>query len=90
MNNIEWGLLREVKVARDNYWYFGKLRDFAAFIFGNNLLNYTISAELEYSPPCSGCSNCYIKKNNESSSLFSWLSWAFSFKKNHSKYLLVD
>lgn len=77
--------MREVKVARDNYWYFGKLRDFAAFIFGKNLLNYEVCAELEYSPPCSGCNNCYIKRSNESSSLFSWLSWVFSLKKNPGK-----
>lgn len=87
MNNIEWGALRETKVARDQYWYFGKFRDFAAFIFGQDLLNYTVDAELEYSPPCSGCSNCYKKNSrnvNESFGLFSWISWIFSFKKNAS------
>lgn len=81
--------MREVKVARDKYWYFGKFRDFAAFVFGNSWLNYTVDAELEYSPPCSGCSNCYKKHIgviNESSSLFSWISKIFSFKRNPGKY----
>lgn len=86
MNNIEWGALRETKVTRDQYWYFGKFRDFAAFVFGQELLNYTVDAELEYSPPCSGCSSCYKKNSNvtESFGLFSWISWIFSFKKDAS------
>ncbi|XP_026805197.1 acylglycerol kinase, mitochondrial-like [Rhopalosiphum maidis] len=85
LNSIEWGALREAKVTRDQYWYFGKLRDLAAFVFGNNFLHYTVDAELEYSPPCSGCSNCYKKVTtaiNKSSSLFSWISWVFSFNRN--------
>jgi len=85
LNNIEWGAMREVKVARDQYWYFGKLREFAAFVFGSKLLAYSVDATLEYSPPCSGCQNCRKANSgtfNESSSLFSWLSWAYSFKKN--------
>lgn len=93
MNNIEWGAMREAKVTRDSYWYFGKLRDFAAFIFGKQLLNYTVDAELEYSPPCSGCNNCYGKKNSsskESSSLLSWISRALSFKRNLGKYQFSD
>jgi hypothetical protein len=89
LNSIEWGALREAKVTRDQYWYFGKLRDLAAFVFGNNFLHYTVDAELEYSPPCSGCSNCYKKVTtaiNKSSSLFSWISWAFSFNRNSGEY----
>ncbi|CAI6343662.1 unnamed protein product [Macrosiphum euphorbiae] len=85
LNSIEWGALREAKVTRDQYWYFGKLRNFAAFVFGNQFLQYTVDADLEYSPPCSGCSNCYKKLTtviNKSSSLFSWISWVFSFKRN--------
>uniref|UniRef100_A0A2H8TEM6 Acylglycerol kinase, mitochondrial n=1 Tax=Melanaphis sacchari TaxID=742174 RepID=A0A2H8TEM6_9HEMI len=87
LNSIEWGALREAKVTRDQYWYFGKLRDLAAFVFGNKFIHYTVDAELEYSPPCSGCSNCYTKVTtaiNKSSSLLSWISWAFSFKRNPS------
>lgn len=83
--------MREAKAARDSYWYFGKLRDLASFVFGKQLLNYTVDAELEYSPPCSGCNNCYGKKNSaikESSSLLSWISWALSFKRNLGRYKL--
>lgn len=93
MNNIEWGALREAKVARDHYWYFGKFRDFAAFVFGNKFLNYSVNAELEFSPPCSGCNNCYKKNSSTikgSTSLFSWISWAFSFKRNTGKYYLPN
>jgi len=89
LNNIEWGTMREAKVTRDQYWYFGKLRDIAAFVFGRKLLNYTVDADLEYSPPCTGCSNCYKKYSNavnESSGLFSWISWAFSFNRKSSEY----
>jgi len=85
LNSIEWGALREAKVTRDQYWYFGKLRNLAAFVFGSKFLQYTVDAELEYSPPCSGCSNCYKKVTtaiNKPSSLFSWISWVFSFKRN--------
>lgn len=85
--------MREAKVARDSYWYFGKLRDLSTFVFGKQLLNYTVDAEIEYSPPCSGCNNCYGKKNSvikESSSLLSWISWALSFKRNLGKYQFGD
>jgi len=89
LNSVEWGALREAKVTRDQYWYFGQLRDLAAFVFGNKLIHYTLEADLEYSPPCSGCSNCYKKINsamNKSSGLFSWISWAFSFHRNSGEY----
>lgn len=77
--------MREVKVARDQFWYFGRFRDFAAYVFGKSWLDYTVDAEMEYSPPCSGCNNCYKKKNiaiNKSPNLFSWISQIFSFKRN--------
>lgn len=83
--------MREAKVVRDQYWYFGKLRDFAAFVFGSKLLSYSVDAMLEYSPPCSGCKNCYKTNSstfNESSSLLSWISRAFSFKRNSREYQL--
>jgi len=92
LNNIEWGAMRETKVTRDQYWYFGKFRDFAAFVFGSKLLSYSVDAVLEYSPPCSGCKNCYKKYSNavnESSTLFSWISWAFLFKRNSSEYFNI-
>lgn len=71
-------------MARDQYWYFGKFRDFAAFVFGNSWLHYTVDADLEYSPPCSGCSNCYRKqiRVNEPSNFYSRISQIFSFRRN--------
>lgn len=91
MNSIEWGAMREAKMSRDHYWYFGQFRDLAAYVFGKKFLNDIVDAELEYSPPCSGCSNCYKRishSNKESSGLFSWLSWAFSFNKKTGEYYL--
>lgn len=88
LKSIEWGAIRDAKITRDQYWYFGKLRDFAAFVFGKKCLNYTVNATLEYSPPCSGCSNCYknnTSKINKSSNLFSWLNWAFLSKRTTGK-----
>ncbi|XP_050441791.1 acylglycerol kinase, mitochondrial isoform X2 [Adelges cooleyi] len=85
LNSIEWGALREAKVARDKYWYFGKLRDLAPFTFGKKLLNDLIDVELEYSPPCSGCSICYrkyINLPNKSSGILSWIASLFVFTRS--------
>ncbi|XP_050543355.1 acylglycerol kinase, mitochondrial isoform X2 [Daktulosphaira vitifoliae] len=84
LNSIEWGAMREAKVTRDSYWYIGKFRDLAPFVFGNKLLNQTIDAELEYSPPCDGCSTCYRKSSpsNNTLSIFSYIASFFTFKSH--------
>lgn len=60
---LEWGAFRDVLNQRDRYWYFGSLREHAAFIFNafSNSLTWNCDASIVWTEPCFGCSNCYVK-----------------------------
>ncbi|XP_034253378.1 acylglycerol kinase, mitochondrial [Thrips palmi] len=63
---LEWGAFRDTNARRDKYWYFGGLRGYAAYIFagfkGEKTITWNVQANMEYSPPCNGCSNCYEQR----------------------------
>ncbi|XP_066261514.1 acylglycerol kinase, mitochondrial [Euwallacea similis] len=61
ISDIKWGAYRDAEVKKDNYWVFGSLRKYATYIFNGfkSSLSWNCQAHLLYSPPCSGCSNCY-------------------------------
>lgn len=63
MGSIEWGAFRDIKSLKDKYWYTGPFREYASTLFNafNNKLTWNCKAKLIYTPPCTGCSNCYIK-----------------------------
>lgn len=68
LNGFSWGLLKEIDQKKDKYWYFGPLKhQFAAFLrsFSGNE-NWNLETDYIYTPPCSGCSNCYFQKENSS------------------------
>ncbi|XP_067620853.1 acylglycerol kinase, mitochondrial [Eurosta solidaginis] len=61
LNAFSWGLLRDLESITDKYWYFGPLRQYAATLlnaFSNQKLNWQLSTDFVYTPPCAGCSNC--------------------------------
>lgn len=62
VSGIEWGAFRDASARKDKYWYFGPLRNYATYIFSGIKVNLTwdCAAQIKYSPPCSGCSNCYV------------------------------
>ncbi|XP_066137593.1 acylglycerol kinase, mitochondrial [Euwallacea fornicatus] len=65
ISDIKWGAYRDAEVKKDHYWVFGKLRKYATYIFNGfkSSLSWNCQAHLLYSPPCSGCSNCYKMQN---------------------------
>lgn len=65
IGSIQWGAYRDALSLRDKYWYCGPGRDYCAFLFNafSKRLTWECAAQLEYSPPCAGCSNCYVKQS---------------------------
>ncbi|XP_044744894.1 acylglycerol kinase, mitochondrial [Coccinella septempunctata] len=65
--NIKWGAYRDAEVLKEKYWYYGSFRKYATYIFNGlkDSLTWKINANLAYSPPCEGCSNCSVKKERQ-------------------------
>lgn len=63
---IEWGAYRDAMVKKDKYWYFGPFRNYVTYLFNGLKGNITWNCEatIQYSTPCEGCSNCYIKEED--------------------------
>lgn len=63
---LEWGAFRDVQAKQNKYWYWGSLRNYAAYVFNGykNNLTWNCNAEINYLEPCEGCSNCYIPQKN--------------------------
>ncbi|XP_044732309.1 acylglycerol kinase, mitochondrial [Chrysoperla carnea] len=80
VNEIEWGVFRDARAVQDKYWYFGKLRNYATYIFNASQINSPYEATLVYSLPCPGCKNC---KNVISNSENKW--WKSLFGRSTSK-----
>lgn len=62
VGHIEWGAFRDAFVKRDKYWIYGRLRDYATFIFNGykSSLCWECKGTLKFTPPCPGCSNCRL------------------------------
>lgn len=67
VGTLEWGAFRDALNLRDRYWYFGPLREYAAFLFNgfSDSLAWNCKAKLIYTEPCHGCKNCYIKPHQK-------------------------
>ncbi|KAH8408166.1 hypothetical protein KR222_005690 [Zaprionus bogoriensis] len=64
LSGFSWGLLKDIDQTKDKYWYLGPLKHhIAAFLrsFSGNV-NWNLKTDYIYTPPCSGCSNCYAQK----------------------------
>lgn len=61
LGSIHWGAFRDAFNLRDKYWYTGSLRDYVTFLFNSfsDKLTWNCDAKITYTPPCTGCSNCY-------------------------------
>ncbi|CAG9765502.1 unnamed protein product [Ceutorhynchus assimilis] len=64
VSGIKWGAYRDAEVKKDSYWYFGGLKKYATYIFNGlkSSLSWNCEAQLLYSPPCTGCTNCHKKQ----------------------------
>lgn len=71
LNGFSWGLLKDIDQKKDKYWYFGPLKhQFAAFLRSFSGSNWNLETDYIYTPPCSGCSNCYSRKESSKPSGF--------------------
>jgi hypothetical protein len=64
VNNLEFGVFRDARASRDKYWYFGSFRTHAPYVFGSFDRDAPIKANVKYTPPCSGCSKCYLNRSD--------------------------
>lgn len=64
MASMEWGAFRDTLAKKDKYWFYGPLREYAAYIFNGykSSLNWNCSGTIKYTPPCVGCANCTAKR----------------------------
>ncbi|XP_054745259.1 acylglycerol kinase, mitochondrial [Anastrepha obliqua] len=65
LTDFSWGLLRDLESITDKYWYFGPLRQYAATLLNafSSKLNWNLSTNFIYTPPCAGCRNCQPNEN---------------------------
>ncbi|XP_076274247.1 acylglycerol kinase-like protein Mulk isoform X1 [Rhynchophorus ferrugineus] len=80
VSGIKWGAYRDAEVKKDSYWYFGGLKKYVTYLFNGlkSSLSWNCQAELYYSPPCPGCSNCVQVQSSLSRS-----KWFQSFMKEN-------
>lgn len=87
VGSLQWGAFRDAQSLRDKYWYTGPFREYASSLFNafGNDLTWNCKATIQYTPPCSGCSNCYKKPEKETqiSSGRWWSNLVPRFKLGH-------
>ncbi|XP_065357384.1 acylglycerol kinase, mitochondrial [Calliphora vicina] len=66
--DFSWGILKDIEINKEKYWYFWKLKYHASIIITSlsDKLDQTISANLITTPPCPGCNKCEVYTNNKS------------------------
>lgn len=62
LGSLQWGAFRDALNLRDKYWYTGALRDYVSILANafSNKLTWNCDSKVTYTPPCTGCSNCYF------------------------------
>ncbi|EDW57490.1 acylglycerol kinase, mitochondrial [Drosophila virilis] len=72
LNGLSWGILKDIDSSKDKYWYFGPLKHYmAAFLRSfSGSSDWDLETDYVYTPPCRGCSNCYVQTENASSTGF--------------------
>ncbi|XP_030759987.1 acylglycerol kinase, mitochondrial [Sitophilus oryzae] len=70
MSGIKWGAYRDAEVMKESYWYFGGLKKYVTYLLNGLKTNlaWNCQAQVYYSPPCAGCSNCYQGQQSQSQS----------------------
>nr|XP_018912625.1 PREDICTED: acylglycerol kinase, mitochondrial [Bemisia tabaci] len=63
LSSVEWGALRNADAAQDKYWYYGVFRNYMSYLF-HGTPKSEVQTELSFTPPCTGCNNCFsIRKD---------------------------
>ena len=72
LQGLSWGVLSNIEVIKEKYWYFGALKYQAAVIMSamRNQFSQNISATLMCTPPCPGCRKCLIPSKTKRHSKF--------------------
>jgi acylglycerol kinase len=79
VGSLFWGSFNDIFRKKDRYWITGPWREFTAFLFkgfGSSDITWNCKADLIYSDPCSGCSNCYEKLESRTQKLQSGRWWS--------------
>lgn len=79
VGSLFWGSFNDIMRKKEKYWYTGSLRNYTAFLFngfGRRDITWNCKANLIYSDPCSGCSNCYEKTESKTQKLHSGRWWS--------------
>ncbi|CAG9858565.1 unnamed protein product [Phyllotreta striolata] len=68
VSSLKWGAYRDAEAKKDNYWVFGPFRNYATYVFNGlkSKLSWNCEAQISYSPPCDGCSNCFKRTDSSS------------------------
>lgn len=77
--SLFWGSFNDILRKKDKYWFTGSLRTYTAFLFngfGSHDVTFNCRANLIYSDPCSGCSNCYEKAESRTQKLHNARWWS--------------
>ncbi|TMW45702.1 hypothetical protein DOY81_009218 [Sarcophaga bullata] len=72
LQGLSWGVLSNIEISKEKYWYFGALKYQAAVIMSamRNKFSENISATLMCTPPCPGCRKCLIPVKTKRHSKF--------------------
>lgn len=87
VGSLVWGSFNDIMRKKDKYWVTGSLRNYTAFLFngfGRHDVSWSCKADLIYSEPCSGCSNCYEKTETKTQKLHNARWWS-KFNANQEK-----
>ncbi|XP_055914209.1 acylglycerol kinase, mitochondrial [Eupeodes corollae] len=62
MGSIEWGIYHDIKSMEDKYWYLWKADKYLSALLNlfNDKLSWDCKADLSFTPPCIGCTNCLV------------------------------
>lgn len=87
VGSLMWGSFNDIMRKKDKYWVTGSLRSYTAFLFngfGRHDVSWDCKANIIYSDPCSGCSNCYVKTESRQQKLHNTRWWS-KFNANQEK-----
>lgn len=68
LHTFSWGILKDIDVNKEKYWYFGVLKHHASAIITSlsKKFNQNILANIISTPPCPGCNKCELYTKNNS------------------------
>lgn len=79
VGSLHWGAFRDIVLKKERYWVTGPLRTYTAFLFNGfhrSDIQWNCKADLMYTDPCSGCSNCFVKQESRVKKMHNARWWA--------------